>query len=81
MLLRLSALANAPLIPGETLIFPDVAQVCKEIITTVKFLVEDGSYEYILSGSLLGIELKNMFRITKRISITVPFMKMRRHRS
>ena len=53
MLLRLSAVANAPLIPGETLIFFDEVQVCKEIITAVKFLVEDGSYEYIL-----GIELK-----------------------
>ena len=60
MLLRLSAVANSPLIPGETLIFLDEVQVCKEIITAVKFLVEEGSYKYILSGSLLGIELKNI---------------------
>ena len=60
LLLRLSAVASSPLIPGETLIFFDEVQACKEIITAIKFLVEEGSYKYILSGSLLGIELKNI---------------------
>lgn len=60
LLLRLSAVADSPLIPGKTLIFLDEVQMCRDIITTIKFLVEEGSYQYILSGSLLGIELKDI---------------------
>ena len=48
------------MIPGKTLIFLDEVQACKEIVTAVKFLVEEGSYRYILSGSLLGVELKDI---------------------
>ena len=45
---------------GETLIFFDEVQECKEIVTAIKFLVDEGSYRYILSGSLLGVELKDI---------------------
>ena len=45
---------------GETLIFFDEVQECKEIVTAIKFLVAEGSYRYILSGSLLGVELKDI---------------------
>ncbi len=60
LLLRLSAVAGDQLIPGETLIFLDEVQECKEIVTAIKFLVEEGSYRYILSGSLLGVDLKDI---------------------
>ena len=60
LLLRLSAIADKPIVPGNTLIFFDEVQACKEIVTAIKFLVEEGSYRYILSGSLLGIELKDI---------------------
>lgn len=60
VLLRLSALADGKLIPGRTLIFLDEVQVCPEAVTYIKFLVEEGSYRYVLSGSLLGVELKNV---------------------
>ncbi len=60
LLLRLSLVANSDLIPGETLIFLDEVQECREIVTAIKFLVEEGSYRYILSGSLLGVELKDI---------------------
>ncbi len=60
VLLRISALAEKRLVPGRTLIFFDEVQVCPEAVTFVKFLVEEGSYRYILSGSLLGVELKNI---------------------
>ncbi len=60
ILLRLSMLAENPLVPGETLIFLDEVQECKEIVTAIKFLVEEGSYRYILSGSLLGVDLKDI---------------------
>ena len=60
ILLRLSALTDKPLIKGKTLIFFDEVQLCPEIVTAIKFLVDDGRYRYILSGSLLGVELNNL---------------------
>jgi len=60
ILLRLSALTDQSFIPGETLIFLDEVQECKELITAVKFLVEEGNYQYVLSGSLLGVDLKDI---------------------
>ncbi len=60
LLLRLSMMTEKKLIPGETLIFLDEVQECKEIVTAIKFLVEEGSYRYILSGSLLGVDLKDI---------------------
>jgi predicted AAA+ superfamily ATPase len=60
ILLRISAIADQPIIKGETLIFFDEVQVCPEIVTAIKFLVDEGSYRYILSGSMLGVELKDI---------------------
>ena len=60
ILLRLSAIAPAPLVEGETLVFFDEVQQCPDIVTAIKFLVDDGRYRYILSGSLLGVELKDL---------------------
>ncbi len=54
VLLRLSALFGDRMIPGKTMIFFDEVQECKELITHIKYLVQDGTYDYILSGSLLG---------------------------
>lgn len=60
LLFRLSAILDQPLIPGQTMIFLDEVQECKEFVTAIKFLVEEGSYRYILSGSLLGVDLKDI---------------------
>lgn len=60
ILLRLSAITTIPLIKDETLIFFDEVQRCPEIVTAIKFLVDEGSYRYILSGSLLGVELTDV---------------------
>lgn len=60
MLLRLSAICKEPLVPGKTLIFFDEVQECKEIVTAIKFLVDEGSYRYVMSGSLLGVELGDL---------------------
>ncbi|MCM1110162.1 MAG: AAA family ATPase [Clostridium sp.] len=60
IILRISAISAKPLIPGETLIFFDEVQKCDNLITAVKFLVDDGRFRYILSGSLLGVELKDI---------------------
>lgn len=43
------------LIPGKTLIFMDEIQVCGKARTALKFLVEDGRFDVISSGSLLGL--------------------------
>ena len=60
ILLQLSALVDKPLVVGKTLVFFDEVQACKGIITAIKFLVDEGSYSYILSGSLLGVEMKDI---------------------
>ncbi len=60
ILLQLSALVDKPLVAGKTLVFFDEVQACKGIITAIKFLVDEGSYSYILSGSLLGVEMKDI---------------------
>lgn len=58
--MRLSTITNVPMIKGNTLIFFDEVQECPNIVTAIKFLVDEGSYRYILSGSLLGEELKDI---------------------
>ena len=45
---------------NESIIFIDEVQQCKDILTKIKFWVDEGSYKYILSGSLLGIELNDL---------------------
>ena len=60
ILVRLSAYTSETLVKGETLIFLDEIQECPEALTAMKFLVEEGSYRYIMSGSLLGIEMKDL---------------------
>lgn len=60
ILVRLSLLTSTPLIAGKTLVFFDEVQECPEIVTAIKFLVNEGSFRYILSGSLLGVELKDL---------------------
>ena len=57
---RLSLITDKPLIKNKTLIFFDEVQKCPEIITAIKFLVDKGDYRYIMSGSLLGVELKDL---------------------
>lgn len=60
ILFRLSTITSVPLVKGETLVFFDEVQQCPDIVTAINFLVEEGSYRYILSGSLLGVELKDL---------------------
>lgn len=46
--------------PHETIVFFDEIQKCPEIVTKIKFLVDEGSFKYAMSGSLLGVELKGI---------------------
>lgn len=58
--LRLSLATNHKLQPGKTIIFFDEVQEVKDIITMSKFLVQDTPYKYVMSGSLLGVEIKDI---------------------
>ena len=60
LILKLSLYSEKKIIPGKTIIFFDEIQRYKEIVTKIKFLVEDKRFRYVLSGSLLGIELVNL---------------------
>jgi len=57
---RFSAFVGRSLTVGKTLVFFDEVQECPEIVTFVKFLGDDARYRYILSGSLLGVEMKDI---------------------
>ena len=45
---------------GRTLIFFDEIQECPNVRSAIKFLVEDGRFDYIESGSLLGVKYKEV---------------------
>lgn len=60
LFLRLSAFSSVALIPGKTLIFLDEIQEVKEVATAIKFLMERNDFDYVLSGSMLGVELKDI---------------------
>ncbi len=51
-------------IEGETLIFFDEIQAFPEIATSLKFFKEDGRFDVICSGSLLGIQYKRIASIS-----------------
>ena len=60
LILKLSLYSEKKIIPGKTIFFFDEIQRYKEIVTKIKFLVEDKRFRYILSGSLLGVEIVNL---------------------
>ena len=57
---RFSAYVGRSLTKGKTLVFFDEVQECPEIVTFIKFLGDDGRYRYALSGSLLGVKIKDV---------------------
>ena len=57
---NLTAYLQQPLEPGKTLILFDEVQGCPQVRTAIKFLVEDGRFDYIESGSLLGVRYKDI---------------------
>lgn len=60
LIIKLSLYSEKKIIPGKTIFFFDEIQRYKEIVTKIKFLVEDKRFRYILSGSLLGVEIVNL---------------------
>lgn len=65
------------LLPGKTLIFLDKIQKCSDARTSLKFLAEDGRFDIIASGSLLGLSYgKNADKEVKQVeSIPVGYEK------
>ena len=60
MIANLSLFADKPFVKGKTFLFFDEIQELKELTTKIKFWVDEGSFRYVFSGSLLGVELKNI---------------------
>ena len=60
LFMAISAFAGQRLVPGKTVIFVDEVQKCKEAVTAIKYLVQREGYDYVLSGSLLGVELRGV---------------------
>jgi len=60
LILKLSLYSDQRIVPGKTVFFFDEIQRHKEIVTQIKFLVEDKRFRYVLSGSLLGVEITNL---------------------
>ena len=56
----LTAYTRKAMIPGKTLVLLDEIQACPDARTAIKFLVEDGRFDYIESGSLLGVKYKEV---------------------
>lgn len=57
IILNLSAqMRSSKFVPGETCIILDEIQDCPEARTSLKFFKEDGRYDIIATGSLLGVQ-------------------------
>ena len=57
---NLTAYVQSPMEAGETLVLLDEIQECPNARTAIKFLVEDGRFDYIETGSLLGVRYKEV---------------------
>lgn len=57
---NLTAYLRKPLVSGKTLVLLDEIQECPAARTAIKFLVEDGRFDYIETGSLLGVKTKQV---------------------
>lgn len=60
IIMGLTAYSGTALLPGKTLIFFDEIQECPRARTAIKFLVDDGRFDYVESGSLLGVTYQHV---------------------
>ncbi|MBE6479079.1 MAG: ATP-binding protein [Olsenella sp.] len=56
----LSLISGRRVIAGETLVFLDEVQEAQDLITFSKYIVQDGRFPLIMSGSMLGVELNHV---------------------
>jgi len=59
-IINVSAITNYSFVPRETIVFIDEVQEVPDVVTRIKFWVDDARFKFVLSGSLLGIELNNL---------------------
>lgn len=57
LFLRITALVDKELVTGRSLVLFDEIQEFEDILTWAKFLLERTEFDYIFSGSLLGVDL------------------------
>lgn len=57
---NLTAYVQKEMKPGKTLVLFDEIQECPNARTAIKFLVEDGRFDYVETGSLLGVKFKEV---------------------
>lgn len=57
---NLTAYTQKAMEPGKTLVLLDEIQECPNARTAIKFLVEDGRFDYVETGSLLGVRYKEV---------------------
>lgn len=57
---RVSILSGTPIVERDTLVFIDEIQEAPDLMTMVKFLVDDGRCAWAFSGSMLGTEFKGI---------------------
>lgn len=55
---RITLYADRELVPRDTLVIFDEIQELSDVITMAKFLVDDGRFDCVFTGSMLGTELK-----------------------
>ena len=67
---RVTALTGKSRGSGKTLLFFDEVQKAQNIVTLSKYLLEDGRFDIVMSGSMLGVEL------TRVKSFPVGYMNM-----
>ena len=60
LFMRMTIAADQPMVAGKTVVVIDEVQRCPNVVTFVKYLVQRGDFRYILTGSLLGIELEGI---------------------
>ena len=60
LIVNITAIMDYKFVPGESILFIDEVQQVKDIITRIKFWVDDGRFRFILSGSLLGVEMRDL---------------------
>ena len=68
-----AVMPEARFVTGKTLLFLDEIQECPNARTAMKFLAEDGRYDVVASGSLLGIKYKKGRKRRQPKSIPVGF--------
>lgn len=56
----LSLITGRHVVAGETLVFLDEVQEVQHLITFSKYLVQDGRFPLVMSGSMLGVELNHV---------------------